>query len=126
MPASNTKAAAPNAVHTEAYPPMNADSTLARASVGAVPANSRIIGTLEGSIMAPSITCQATTEMARAVPKGRVLSIKASWCNSPDVPLNWAAIAAAQHTAMPTGTARGSLLAPRAVVSMVVISSRCS
>ena len=57
--------------------------------------------------MAPIITCHAATEIHKAAPKGRVLWIRASWCNCPDVPVSSATMAAAQQIAIPTGTATG-------------------
>src|SRR5262245_59721684 len=66
------------------------------------------MGMLEGSIIAPTITCQATTKIASATHNGRALWSSASWWSSAPFPVAWAAIAIAQAIAIAATTGRGT------------------
>ena len=70
---------APKTVHTTAYPPMKAASTApGRSWFADVTLNSLTMGSVEGSIMAATITCHATRKSRRATRNGRFPWIRAS------------------------------------------------
>ena len=63
-------------------------------------------GRLDGSIIAPTITCQATRNSRRAGPKPGPPTSSESWCSAPAEPVASAAIAATQAAPIPISTGR--------------------